>query len=71
MTGYYSLVWLQNFKDLTGRLARLAVRLQQSDFVIIHHKGKDNIVLAMVSRVVPVVDELQVTTSEKSKIKLT
>lgn len=58
ITDHYSLVWLQNLKEPTGRLARWAVRLQQFDFVIEHRKGKDNIVPDMLSRAVPVLDEL-------------
>lgn len=56
VTDHYSLLWLQNLKDLNGRLARWAVRLQQYDFKIVHRKGKDNVVPDMLSRAVPVVD---------------
>lgn len=57
VTDHYSLLWLQNLKDLTGRLARWAVRLQQYSFKIIHRKGKDNVVPDMLSRSVPIVDD--------------
>lgn len=43
-TDLYSLVWLQNLKEPTGRLARWAVRLEQFDFTIIHRKRKDKVV---------------------------
>lgn len=56
ITDHYSLVWLQNLKDPTGRLARWAVRLQQYDFKIVHRKGKDHIVPDTLSRAVQVVD---------------
>lgn len=36
ITDHGSLVWLNNLKDLTGRLARWAVRLQQFQFDIVH-----------------------------------
>lgn len=56
VTDHYSLLWLQNLKNLTGRLARWSVRLQQYKFKIIHRKGKENVVPDMLSRSVPVVD---------------
>lgn len=56
VTDHYSLLWLQNLKDLTGRLARWAVRLQQYDFKLVHRKGKEHIVPDTLSRSVPVVD---------------
>lgn len=58
VTDHYSLLWLQNLKDLTGRLARWAVRLQQYSFKIVHRKGKENVVADMLSRSVPVVDSV-------------
>lgn len=60
ITDHYSLVWLQNLKDPTGRLARWAVRLQQYDFKIVHRKGKEHIVPDTLSRAVPVVDLVEV-----------
>lgn len=56
ITDHWSLVWLQNLKDLKGRLARWAVRMQQFDFVIKHRKGKDHVVPDMLSRMLPKVD---------------
>lgn len=58
ITDHHSLVWLQNLKDPTGRLARWAVKLQQYDFRIIHRKGKDHVVPDTLSRSVPVVDTI-------------
>lgn len=56
VTDHYSLVWLQNLKDVNGRLARWTLKLQMYDFKIVHRKGKDHIVPDMLSRAVPVVD---------------
>lgn len=67
VTDHYSLLWLQNLKDLTGRLARWAVRLQQYNFRVIHRKGKDNIVPDMLSRSVPIVDTVNAASDETSQ----
>lgn len=53
VTDHYSLVWLQNLKDPTGRLARWSVRLQQYDFKIVHRAGKDHVVPDTLSRHIP------------------
>ncbi|KAG5866198.1 hypothetical protein JTB14_031868 [Gonioctena quinquepunctata] len=63
ITDHYSLLWLHNLKDLTGRLARWSVRLQQYDFKILHRKGKEHVVPDTLSRSVPVVDSVEVTQS--------
>lgn len=59
ITDHYSLVWLQNQRNLTGRLARWLLRLQQFDFHLIHRKGKENIVPDALSRSVPVLDFIE------------
>lgn len=64
ITDHYSLVWLQNLKDPTGRLARWAVRLQQYNFKIVHRKGKDHIVPDTLSRSVPMIDEVSTVSSD-------
>lgn len=51
ITDHYSLLWLFNLRDPTGRLARWALRLQPYDFTIIHRKGKEHAVPDMLSRV--------------------
>ncbi|KAG5888185.1 hypothetical protein JTB14_016401 [Gonioctena quinquepunctata] len=56
VTDHFSLLWLQTLKDLNGRLARWAVRLQQYNFKVIHRKGKENVVPDALSRSVPIVD---------------
>lgn len=61
VTDHYSLIWLQNLKNLNGRLARWSVRLQQYNFKVIHRKGKDNVVPDMLSRSVPVLNAVELS----------
>ncbi|KAK9678910.1 RNase H-like domain found in reverse transcriptase [Popillia japonica] len=63
ITDHYSLVWLQNLKDPMGRLARMAVKLQQYNFKIVHRRGKDHVVADALSRSVPVIESLATVTS--------
>lgn len=58
VTDHYSLLWLQSLKDLNGRLARWAVRLQQFDFKLVHRPGKEHVVPDALSRAVPNIDAL-------------
>lgn len=60
VTDHHSLVWLNSLKEPTGRLARWSVRAQQYDYTIIHRKGKDHVVPDILSRSVPVLDEITV-----------
>lgn len=62
VTDHHSLVWLNNLQQPTGRLCRWAVKLQQYDFEIIHRKGKEHIVPDTLSRSVPLIDEIMVST---------
>lgn len=61
ITDHYSLVWLQNISQPTGRLARWQVQLQQYDFKLIHRKGKEHIVPDMLSRAVPKLDPIDIS----------
>lgn len=63
VTDHFALLWLNNLKDPSGRLARWCVKLQQFDFDIIHRRGKDHVVPDALSRSVPVVEEISVTTA--------
>lgn len=49
-TDHHSLIWLNRLKDLIGRLAWWAIRLQQFDFDNVHRKGKDHVVPDLLSR---------------------
>lgn len=51
ITDHSSLLWLQNMKEPTSRLARWALRLQAYDFHLTHRKGKHNVVPDALSRV--------------------
>lgn len=50
ITDHASLKWLMSLKDLSGRLARWSLQLQNFDFSIEHRKGSDNIVADTLSR---------------------
>lgn len=50
VTDHASLKWLMRQKDLSGRLARWALKLQGYNFNIIHRRGKDNLVPDALSR---------------------
>lgn len=50
ITDHASLKWLMGQKDLTGRLARWALKLQGFVFTIEHRRGKDNVVPDALSR---------------------
>lgn len=67
ITDHHSLLWLNNLKEPTGRLARWAVRLQQFSFEIIHRKGKDHVVPDLLSRAVPEIASLNSNASVADK----
>lgn len=51
ITDHHSLLWLNNIKNPSGRLARWAVRLRQFTFDLIHRKGSSNVVPDALSRI--------------------
>lgn len=59
VTDHASLKWLMNQKDLSGRLARWALKLQGYNFKIEHRKGCENVVADALSRSVEI-DELEI-----------
>lgn len=58
VTDHYSLLWLRNLKDPTGRLARWALRLQPYDFHLVHRKGHENVVPDLLSRTTPPIETI-------------
>lgn len=66
ITDHHSLIWLNNLKEPTGRLARWAVRIQQYDFTIQHRKGKDHVVPDALSRAIPAVDTVTTPDSDET-----
>ncbi|KAG5891318.1 hypothetical protein JTB14_036886 [Gonioctena quinquepunctata] len=60
VTDHWSLCWLNNLKDPTGRLGRWSLKLQQYSFDLVHRKGKENVVPDMLSRTIPIIDALDI-----------
>mgnify|MGYP005981860971 CR=1 FL=1 len=68
VTDHHSLLWLNNLKDPSGRLARWAVKLQQFEFVLEHRKGFMNVVPDALSRApLPEVAVIQVRPGNTDK----
>ena len=57
VTDHYSLLWLNNLKEPTGKLARWAVKVQQFSFTLVHRKGSLNVVPDALSRIPENVDK--------------
>lgn len=60
VTDHWSLKWLNNLREPTGRLSRWALKLQSYDFDIVHRKGAEHHLPDMLSRSVPLVDSVEV-----------
>lgn len=56
ITDNSAVVWLNNFKDPSGRLARWALKLQRYNFTVSHRKGKLNVVADALSRSLDVLE---------------
>lgn len=64
VTDHASLRWLMKQSDLSGRLARWAIKLQGFSFEIEHRKGSENVVADALSRSFEGVDEVAVIDCE-------
>lgn len=64
ITDHASLVWLRNFKDPTGKIARWALRLQAHDFDIKHRKGAHMVVPDALSRAIESVELVAMNETE-------
>lgn len=51
LTDCYSLLWLNNLKNPSGRLTRWALKLRQHSFDLVHQKGSNKIVPDALSRI--------------------
>lgn len=58
ITDHYSLLWLNNMKNPTGKLARWAVKLRQHSFDLIHRQGSKHVVPDALSRIPPTTPEI-------------
>lgn len=67
VTDHYSLKWLLNLKDPTGRLGRWSIKLQMYDFKVVHSKGRDLALPDMLSRTVPVINAVEPCLDTKDK----
>uniref|UniRef100_A0A1Y1JUB3 RNA-directed DNA polymerase n=1 Tax=Photinus pyralis TaxID=7054 RepID=A0A1Y1JUB3_PHOPY len=64
ITDHYSLIWLMQMRNPSGRLARWSMRLSQYSFTVIHRKGKINIVPDALSRSPVEVCALKITPND-------
>lgn len=69
ITDHFSLKWLHNLRDPSGRLARWSVKLQQYSFDITHRGGKENVVPDALSRSVPTIDIVSLAEEGLGEIK--
>lgn len=61
---HVALRWLMTSRNLTGRLHRWAISLQEFDFDVTHQPGRVNVVAAALSRAPVVLGQVPVETSE-------
>lgn len=69
ITDHYSLIWLNNLQNPSGRITRWVLRLQQFDFEVIHRKGRDHIVPDLLSRTVPEITIVSAIENNTTPIK--
>lgn len=70
VTDHASLVWLRNFKDPAGKIARWALRLQAHDFDIKHRKGTHMVVPDALSRAIDAIELVDMATTTDEAYQL-
>ncbi|XP_044757871.1 uncharacterized protein LOC123316026 [Coccinella septempunctata] len=69
VTDHHCLKWLLNLKDPTGRLGRWSIKLQMYDFKVQHRSGREMALPDMLSRTMPVLDEVKTGGGSEHKVE--
>lgn len=70
ITDHSSLIWLQNIKNPSGRLARWALKLQQYNITLKHRPGRLHVVPDALSRALEEICEVEIDVNDEWYLKL-